>query len=177
LGPRRSFFLSRRKAKEHPMTPNPANPNPTSGVSWSAGPVKGTLYDFTTSTNEFTTFNRAVKAAGLTDQLKAPGPYTLFAPTDAAFARLPQGTLDNLMKPENKGRLATVIGQHIVTEKIAPDDLTKPHEARTLAGPPAKLVNDHGTVMVGDAHVVQPEPAKCSNGNVYPVDRVIIPAA
>ncbi|MDB9373985.1 fasciclin domain-containing protein [Nodularia sphaerocarpa] len=124
---------------------------------------------------QFQTLTRAVEAAGLQDQLATPGPYTVFAPTDAAFDALPAGTLDNLLKPENKDQLAKLIAYHVVPGQVTSSQLTS-GEVKTVEGSPVKIDVDDATrgITVNDAKVTQAD-IPASNGIVHVIDQVILP--
>ncbi|MDP5337667.1 MAG: fasciclin domain-containing protein [Nodularia sp. (in: cyanobacteria)] len=124
---------------------------------------------------QFKTLTRAVEAAGLQDQLATPGPYTVFAPTDAAFAALPTGTLDNLLKPENKDQLTKLIAYHVIPGQVTSSQLTS-GEVKTVEGSPVKVNVDDATqaVTVNDARVTQAD-IPASNGIVHVIDQVILP--
>lgn len=124
---------------------------------------------------QFQTLTRAVEAAGLIDQLATPGPYTVFAPTDAAFDALPTGTLDNLLRPENKDQLSRLIAYHVIPGKFASNQLTS-GQVNTIEGSPATVdVNDATqTITINNARVTQAD-IPASNGIVHIVDRVILP--
>jgi uncharacterized surface protein with fasciclin (FAS1) repeats len=124
---------------------------------------------------QFQTLTRAVEAAGLQDQLTNPGPYTVFAPTDAAFATLPAGTLDNLLRPENKEELTKLLAYHVVPGQVTSSQLTS-GEVNTVEGTPVTINVDNATntITVNDARVTQADiPAR--NGIVHTVDQVILP--
>ena len=122
----------------------------------------------------FNTLVAAVKAAGLVDTLKGPGPFTVFAPTDEAFAKLPPGTLENLLKPENKERLQKILTYHVVAGQVAAKDVVKLHSAKTLEGGSITIHAGDGGVMIGNAHVIKTDIA-ASNGIIHVVDTVLIP--
>src|SRR5881296_2611167 len=92
------------------------------------------IVDTAVGAGSFNTLVAAVKAAGLVDALKGPGPFTVFAPTDEAFAKLPPGTLENLLKPENKDQLQRILTYHVVAGQVAAKDVVKLHSAKTLEG-------------------------------------------
>jgi len=125
---------------------------------------------------QFTTLAKALTAAGLVDTLKGPGPFTVFAPTDAAFAKLPAGTLDTLLKPENKAQLTSILTYHVVPGKAPASAVTgKVSEVATVQG--GKLTVD-GTsgVRVNNANVVQAD-VMASNGVIHVIDTVLLPPA
>jgi uncharacterized surface protein with fasciclin (FAS1) repeats len=123
---------------------------------------------------KFNTLVAAVKAAGLVDTLKGPGPFTVFAPTDEAFAKLPAGALDDLLKPENKAKLQSVLTYHVVPGKVMSGDVVKLNSAKTAEGSTIKIKADSDGVMVNDAHVVKTD-IGASNGVIHVIDKVILP--
>jgi uncharacterized surface protein with fasciclin (FAS1) repeats len=124
----------------------------------------------------FTTLVAAVKAAGLVDALKGDGPLTVFAPTDAAFAALPAGTLDSLLKPENKDQLTAILLYHVVPGKVMSADLKGTINAATLQGDTVEIVASSSGVTVNGANVVKADVA-ASNGVIHVIDAVILPPA
>ena len=122
----------------------------------------------------FKTLAAALGAAGLVDTLKGAGPFTVFAPTDAAFAKLPAGTVDNLIKPENKAKLAGILTYHVVAGKVGAADVMKMTSAKTLQGQSAIIEIKDGKVHVDNATVTTADVA-CSNGVIHMIDTVIMP--
>ncbi len=122
----------------------------------------------------FNTLVAAVKAAGLVDTLKGPGPFTVFAPTDAAFAKLPPGTLDNLLKPENRDKLREILSYHVVSGEVMAKDVVKLHSADTVAGKPLTIESGANGVMVNNAHVTKTD-IRASNGVIHVIDTVLLP--
>ena len=122
----------------------------------------------------FTTLVAAVKAAGLVDTLRGPGPFTVFAPTDEAFAKLPPGTLESLLKPENKAKLQAILTYHVVAGKVMSQDVVKLHSAKTVEGGSIAIAAMNGGVMVNNAHVIKADIA-ASNGVIHVIDAVILP--
>jgi uncharacterized surface protein with fasciclin (FAS1) repeats len=123
--------------------------------------------------DDFNTLVAAVQAAGLVETLSGEGPFTVFAPTDAAFAKLPEGTVDNLLKPENKDQLVAVLTYHVVPAKVLAADV-KTGDAPTVNGQTIKIdVSDAG-VKVNDANVVATD-VMASNGVIHVIDTVILP--
>jgi uncharacterized surface protein with fasciclin (FAS1) repeats len=116
----------------------------------------------------------AVKAAGLVDTLKGPGPFTVFAPTDEAFAKLPPGTLESLLQPENKAKLQSILLYHVVSGKVTAHEVMKMHSAKTAEGQSLAIKPMHGGVMVNGAHVIQADIA-ASNGVIHLIDTVLMP--
>ena len=122
----------------------------------------------------FKTLVAAVKAAGLVDTLKGPGPFTVFAPTDEAFAKLPAGTLENLLKPENKEKLQKILTYHVVAGEVMAKDVLKLHSAKTVEGGSLTIKASDGGVMVNNSHVIKTDVA-ASNGVVHVIDTVLLP--
>lgn len=120
----------------------------------------------------FKAFLAAAKSAGLLQTLKENGPYTVFIPTDAAFSKLPSGTVDSLMK--DKKKLAQVLAYHVVPGKITVADV-KPGEVKTMEGSPLKLTSDNGKVTLNDeANVIQSD-LMADNGVIHEIDSIVIP--
>ena len=117
--------------------------------------------------------NAAVKAAGLVKTLNGKGPFTVFAPTDEAFAKLPAGTVENLLKPENKEKLVAVLTYHVLPGKLMAADLTTTN-AKTLNGKELPIKVDAGKVTVGGANVTKTD-IEASNGVIHVIDGVLIP--
>lgn len=122
----------------------------------------------------FKTLVAAVQAAGLAETLRGPGPFTVFAPTDEAFAKLPAGTLENLLKPENKAKLQAILTYHVVSGKVTAADVLKMTSAKTVNGQSVIIDAKSGTVMVDNARVVKTDVA-ASNGIIHVIDTVILP--
>lgn len=131
------------------------------------------IVDTAVAAGSFNTLAAALQAAGLIDVLKSAGPFTVFAPTDEAFAKLPAGTVESLLKPENKDKLIAVLTYHVVSGKVMSTDI-KPGEVKTVQGDTVKLALMGGHVMVDGAKVVQADIAT-SNGVIHVIDAVILP--
>lgn len=131
------------------------------------------IVDTAAGAGQFTTLVKALKAADLVGTLKEPGPFTVFAPTDAAFAKLPAGTLDDLLKPENKAKLAAILTYHVVPGSVILKHMAKMHEVKTVNGAMLKVGGMHGRLMVNDAMVQNRVMA--SNGIIYVIDKVLMP--
>jgi uncharacterized surface protein with fasciclin (FAS1) repeats len=125
------------------------------------------------SAGNFNTLVAAVKAAGLVETLQNPGPFTVFAPTDEAFAKLPQGTVEDLLKPENKAKLAGILTYHVVPGKVMAADV-KTMKAKTVNGQELSIKVEDGNVTVDNAKVVKTDVA-ASNGVVHVIDTVVLP--
>jgi len=128
----------------------------------------------TAVSGHFNTLVAAVKAAGLVDALKRPGPFTVFAPTDEAFAKLPAGTLENLLKPENKDKLRNILTYHVVSGKVMAKDVMNLDAAKTLEGGSVKITAGDSGVMVNNAHITKTDIA-ASNGVIHVIDTVLLP--
>ena len=117
-----------------------------------------------------------MNAAGLVKTLKGSGPFTIFAPTDEAFAKLPAGTVDDLLKPENKAKLTAILTYHVVPGAVTSQQVTKLSEAKTVNGSMLKISVRDGQVMINDADVVKPD-IEASNGVIHVIDNVLLPPA
>ena len=126
------------------------------------------------SAGSFSTLIAAVDAAGLTKTLMGEGPFTVFAPTDEAFSKLPDGTVEDLLKPENRDKLTTILTYHVVPGKVMAADVVKLKSATTVQGQDIKIDVDMGTVMIDNARVVKTDIA-ASNGVIHVIDSVILP--
>ncbi|NOD62627.1 MULTISPECIES: fasciclin domain-containing protein [unclassified Ruegeria] len=133
------------------------------------------IVDTAVAAGSFETLVAAVQAAELVDTLKGEGPFTVFAPTDDAFAALPEGTVENLLKPENKDQLVAILTYHVVPGKVMSGDLSDDMTAATVQGGDITIDLDSG-VMVNDANVVQAD-IETKNGVIHVIDKVILPAS
>ena len=134
------------------------------------------IVDTAASAGQFNTLVAAVQAAGLVDTLKGPGPFTVFAPTDAAFAKLPAGTVESLLKPENKAQLVAILTYHVVPGKVMSSSIgTKQIEAQTVNGASVDVVRMGDKVMVDDVSTVISADIETSNGVIHVIDTVMIP--
>ena len=136
--------------------------------------AKKDIVDTAVGAKTFNTLVAAVKAAGLVDTLKGEGPFTVFAPTDEAFAKLPAGTVESLLKPENKEKLVAILTYHVVAGKVMAKDVVKLTEAKTVQGTTVKIVVKDGKVMINDAKVSATD-IETSNGVIHVIDTVIMP--
>jgi uncharacterized surface protein with fasciclin (FAS1) repeats len=132
------------------------------------------IVDTAVSAGQFNTLAAALGAADLVETLKGPGPFTVFAPTDAAFAKLPAGTVENLLKPENKDQLVAILTYHVVPGKVMAADVVKVDQAKTVNGKMIQMKTGAGGVMVDDAKVTATDIA-ASNGVIHVIDSVILP--
>lgn len=123
---------------------------------------------------KFKTLVTALKAANLVDTLRGPGPFTVFAPTDEAFAKLPAGTLQSLLKPENKAKLQSILTYHVVPGKVMSQDVTKLDSAKTVEGRTLAIKTMNGAVMVNNARVTKAD-IEASNGVIHVIDTVLLP--
>ena len=122
----------------------------------------------------FKTLFAAVEAAGLTDTLKSKGPFTVFAPTDEAFAKLPEGTVESLLKPENRDKLQAILTYHVVPGKVLAKDVVKLRAATTVNGKDVRIDLENGGVQVAGANVIKTD-LECSLGVIHAIDSVILP--
>jgi transforming growth factor-beta-induced protein len=122
----------------------------------------------------FETLVTAVKAAGLVDVLKSAGPFTVFAPTEEAFAKVPKETISSLLQPENVEQLKAVLTYHVVPGKLLAADVLKLTEAKTVQGQAAKVSLVNGKPMIDAAHIIKTD-IVCSNGVIHVIDSVILP--
>jgi uncharacterized surface protein with fasciclin (FAS1) repeats len=132
------------------------------------------LVDTAASAGQFKTLTTAINAAGLSDTLKGPGPFTVFAPTDAAFAKLPAGTVEKLLKPENKAQLVAILTYHVVPGELMAVDVVKLTEAKTVNGKSVAVTEPGNSVMINDAKVTTTD-IVASNGVIHVIDKVILP--
>ena len=135
---------------------------------------KKDIVDTAASAGSFKTLVAAVKAADLVETLKGKGPFTVFAPTDDAFAKLPKGTVDSLLKPQNKDKLVAILTYHVVPGKVMAKDVVNLKTAKTVQGSPVKITVKDGKVMVDNAKVVKTD-IEASNGVIHVIDSVIMP--
>ena len=132
------------------------------------------IVDTAVAAGSFKTLAAALQAAGLVDTLKGKGPFTVFAPTDEAFAKLPAGTVEDLLKPENKEKLVAILTYHVVPGKVSAAQVTKMNSAKTVNGQSLTISENAGTVMVDNAKVVKTD-ILCSNGVIHVIDSVVLP--
>ena len=138
-----------------------------------AGERPGDIVAVASGAGSFKTLVAAVKAAGLVETLQGKGPFTVFAPTDEAFAKLPAGTVENLLKPENKEKLVAVLTYHVVPGKVMAADV-KTMKAKTVNGQELSIKVEGGAVTVDNAKVVKTDVA-ASNGVIHVIDTVVLP--
>jgi uncharacterized surface protein with fasciclin (FAS1) repeats len=132
------------------------------------------IVDTAVDAGSFKTLVAAVEAAGLVETLKGAGPFTVFAPTDDAFAALPAGTVEDLLKPENKDKLTQILTYHVVPGKVMSSDLSNGMKAATVAGPEVTIMTEGGVKV--DAANVTTADIEATNGVIHVIDAVIMPA-
>ena len=132
------------------------------------------IVDTAVAAGNFKTLAAALKAAGLVETLKGDGPFTVFAPTDEAFAKLPAGTVENLLKPENRDKLRAVLTYHVVAGKVTAAQVVKLKTAKTVQGSDVKIMTSGGKVMVDNANVVKTD-ITATNGVIHVIDTVLMP--
>lgn len=156
-------------------TPEPeptAIPEPTATPE----PELADIVDTAVADGRFTTLAAALEAAGLVETLKGEGPFTVFAPTDDAFAALPEGTVESLLLPENKQQLIDILTYHVVPGKVMAADVTKLESATTVLGKDVAIKVDMGNVYINDAKVILTD-IETSNGVIHVIDAVLLPPA
>lgn len=140
----------------------------------SDGAAAGDIVAVAEGAGSFKTLVAALKAADLVDTLKGDGPFTVFAPTDEAFAKLPAGTVDDLLKPENKEKLKAVLTYHVVSGKVMASDAAKLTSAKTVQGQELTISATDGSVKINDATVSKAD-IGASNGVIHVIDTVVLP--
>ena len=136
--------------------------------------VKKDIVDTAVAAGSFKTLAAALQAAGLVETLKGKGPFTVFAPTDAAFAKLPAGTVESLLKPENKAKLVAVLTYHVVAGEVTAAQASKLTTAKTVNGASLTIHAMGGKVMIDNATVTTADVA-ASNGVIHIIDTVVLP--
>lgn len=136
--------------------------------------AKPTVVEIAAGNDSFSTLVAGVKAAGLAEALSGEGPFTIFAPTNEAFEKLPKGTLETLLKPENKEKLVAILKYHVVAGKVMAADVTA-GKVETLNGAKAEVTVKDGKVMIDKANVVKTDIIG-SNGVIHVIDSVVLPA-
>ena len=145
-------------------------------ISLPAGAQNKDIVDTAVGAGSFKTLAAALQAAGLVETLKGAGPFTVFAPTDEAFAKLPAGTVENLLKPENREKLKAVLTYHVVAGKVSANQVAKLNSAKTVQGSDVKISASGGKVKVDNANVLKTD-VMASNGVIHVIDTVIMPRA
>lgn len=136
--------------------------------------TKSTIVDVAVGAGQFKTLAAALAAADLVDVLKTGGPFTVFAPTDAAFAKLPAGTVEELLQPENKAKLQAVLKYHVVVGRVTGSDALAAGKAKTLEGKRVTIALNEGRLQINDATVLKNDVA-ASNGVIHIIDTVLLP--
>lgn len=132
------------------------------------------IVDTAVAAGSFKTLAAALQAAGLVDTLKGQGLFTVFAPTDEAFAKLPVGTVEELLKPENKEKLKAILLYHVVAGKVTSKQMVKLHSAKTVNGQTVTIAVKGGKVLINNATVVKAD-VEASNGVIHVIDTVLLP--
>lgn len=134
------------------------------------------IVETATAAGSFNTLLAALRAADLVDTLRGDGPFTVFAPTDAAFAALPAGTVENLLRPENREQLRAVLTYHVVAGEVRSSQVVNLTQAQTVQGSSVRIRVENGQVRIDEATVVTSD-VEASNGVIHVIDRVILPPA
>jgi len=145
-----------------------------SALAGSYAKKKADIVDTAVAAGDFTTLAAALQAGGLVETLKSEGPFTVFAPTDAAFAKLPEGTVESLLLPENRDQLVEILTYHVVPGKVMAADVVKLSSATTANGSDVSIRVEDQTVFVNDSTVTATD-IEASNGVIHVVDTVILP--
>ncbi len=144
------------------------------GASVKTEALSKDIVDTAVAAGSFKTLAAALQAAGLVETLKGKGPFTVFAPTDEAFAKLPPGTVADLLKPENKAKLRRILTYHVVAGKVMAADVVKLQSAKAVSGDTLTVATRSDGVMVNNAHVVKTDIA-ARNGVIHVIDAVLLP--
>ena len=137
-------------------------------------PADKTIPETADKAGAFKTLLAAVKAAGLADTLSGKGPFTVFAPTDEAFAKLPKGTVESLLKPENKQKLVDILKYHVVSGRVYSEDALKAKGAKTLEGSPVTISVRDSVAMINQSKLLSTD-LDASNGVIHVIDSVVLP--
>ena len=158
----------------------PTTTTTTADSSMSTAPADKTIVEIAAGNPDFSTLVTAVKAAGLADKLSGPGPFTLFAPTNEAFAQLPAGTVDTLLKPANQQQLASILAYHVLPALVMAKDV-KPGTVETVNGASFTVAVEDGSVILTDGQgneaKVMTTDIVASNGVIHVIDAVLLPPA
>ena len=147
------------------------------GLATSAPDVRAmekNIVETAVDAGKFTTLAKALSESGLVDTLEGKGPFTVFAPTDEAFAKLPAGTVESLLKPENKDKLVAILTYHVVPGEVKAADVVKLNEAKTVNGKMVSVKANGGTVMINNSKVTATD-IVASNGVIHVIDSVLLP--
>lgn len=172
------FALSAGSASADCGTAHPATGSETMKKASATEPtvkdVRRNIVETAIGAGSFQTLVAAVKAAGLVSVLQGEGPFTVFAPTDEAFAKLPAGTIEDLLRPENKAKLAAILTYHVVPGKVMSSDVVKATSAKTVQGQDLAVAVKDGKVRIDNATVAQAD-VMASNGVIHVIDTVLLP--
>ena len=146
----------------------------TSAFAWGSKMPSKDIVETAVSAGSFKTLTTALAAAGLVETLKGKGPFTVFAPTDEAFAKLPAGTVESLLKPANKQKLTAILTYHVVAGNVKAADVVKLSSAKTLNGQSVTIKTVGGKVLINGATVVKADIA-ATNGTIHVIDTVLMP--
>lgn len=138
------------------------------------GTCDKTVVENAAANADFSTLVAAVKAAGLVETLSGSGPFTVFAPTNAAFEKLPEGTVEDLLKPENKGKLVQILTYHVVPGKVMAKDVVSLKKASTVEGSAVAIAVNSGVVKIDNAQVIKTD-INSKNGVIHVIDTVLLP--
>lgn len=150
--------------------------SPSYAGSCSTKHAQADIIDTAVAAGQFNTLAAALGAADLVDALKGDGPFTVFAPTDAAFAKLPAGTVETLLKPENRDQLVNILTYHVVSASVPARQALQLHEAEALNGQTIALTRRDGDLFLNDSKVIQTD-IKTANGIIHVIDTVLLPPA
>ncbi len=151
-----------------------AAPTTAAGAETTAAPMAEDIVAVASGNPDFSTLVAAVTAAGLVETLQGPGPFTVFAPTNAAFEALPAGLVDKLLLPENKDTLVKILTYHVVSGKVMAADVAA-GDVASVEGSPITITVDGGTVKLNDSATVTATDVEASNGVIHVIDAVILP--
>lgn len=169
------FALSGNNEEETTNSQTATEQQETAATDEQMAPAEQNIVELAQATDDLSTLVSAVVAADLAETLSGDGPFTVFAPTNEAFAALPAGTLDDLLKPENKDQLTDILTFHVVAGDVMSSDLQDGQKVTTVQGDQLTVtIKDDGTVMIGDATVVTAD-VDASNGVVHVIDTVLLP--
>jgi len=149
---------------------------PSTAASTAARINQPNIVAVAAGSGQFSTLVAAVTAADLVETLQSPGPFTVFAPTDEAFAKLPAGTVDSLLLPENKAKLTAILKYHVVAGEVLAADVVKLSSADTVEGQSVTITAGNAGVRINDANVIKTD-VMASNGVIHVIDTVLIPSS
>jgi uncharacterized surface protein with fasciclin (FAS1) repeats len=173
-GPARATSNPAPATEQAPAAALPLASAQTSSEPAPAARATGNVLEVATSAGQFTTLVAAINAAGLSETLSGAGPFTVFAPTDAAFAKLPAGTVEKLLMPENKAKLASILTYHVIPSRVASADLAGVTATPATINGGTLTVDASSGVKINGANVTSPDVA-ASNGTIHVIDTVLMP--